>query len=363
VATAVAAAVRPGEVAVEDLRKSYGPVQAVAGVSLRAQPAEFLALLGPSGSGKTTILMTVAGFEHPTSGRVLLNGEDATWAPAHRRNLGMVFQRTTLFPHMTVAENVAFPLKMRGVPARDRRAQAEEALATVRLGGYGARLPHQLSGGQQQRVALARAIVYRPPVLLMDEPLSALDKALREEMQLEIKRLQRALGITVVFVTHDQTEALTMADRIAVLDGGRLQQLGTPWELYERPASLFVAGFIGQASFIAGRAEGAAAAGRPVRLVAPGGIALTGIAAGPVAAGQPVQLAVRPERVRPQAGGLPARVAETIYAGAETACVLEMPGGAGLRMRLAAGEAVPGPGATLAVAWRAEDARVFGEEA
>ncbi len=359
----MAAAVRPGEVAIEDLRKSYGPVQAVAGVSLRAQPSEFLALLGPSGSGKTTILMTVAGFEHPTSGRVLLNGEDATWVPPHRRNLGMVFQRTTLFPHMTVAENVAFPLKMRGVPTRERSALAREALETVRLAGYGARLPHQLSGGQQQRVALARAIVYRPPVLLMDEPLSALDKALREEMQLEIKRLQRALGITVVFVTHDQTEALTMADRIAVLDGGRLQQIDTPWELYERPASLFVAGFIGQASFIQGRAEGAAAAGGPVRLLTPDGIVLSGIAAGPIAAGQQVQFAVRPERVRPKAGGVAARVAETIYAGAETACMLEMPGGATLRMRMVAGDAVPRPGETLAVGWREEDARVFGAEA
>ncbi len=361
-ATAAAVAVRPGEVAVEDLRKSYGQVQAVAGVSLRAQPAEFLALLGPSGSGKTTILMTVAGFEHPTSGRVLLNGEDATWAPPHRRNLGMVFQRTTLFPHMSVAENVAFPLKMRGVPAGDRRARAEEALATVRLGGYGDRLPHQLSGGQQQRVALARAIVYRPPILLMDEPLSALDKALREEMQLEIKRLQRALGVTVVFVTHDQTEALTMADRIAVLDGGRLQQLGTPWELYERPSGLFVAGFIGQASFVAGRAEAAAASGRPVRMLTPDGIALSGTAAVPIAAGQPVQLAVRPERVRPEPGGIPARVAETIYAGAETSCVLAMPCGTTLRMRMTAGEAVPRPGETLELGWRAEDARVFGAE-
>jgi putative spermidine/putrescine transport system ATP-binding protein/mannopine transport system ATP-binding protein len=347
---------RLGEVAVEDLRKSYGPVAAVAGVSLRAEPAEFLALLGPSGSGKTTILMTVAGFEHPTSGRVLLNGTDATWQPAHKRNLGMVFQRTTLFPHMSVAENVAFPLKMRGVAASERRAQAEQALATVRLGGYGARLPHQLSGGQQQRVALARAIVYRPPVLLMDEPLSALDAALREEMRLEIKHLQRALGITVVFVTHDQIEALTMADRIAVLDHGRLQQVGAPFELYERPASPFVAGFIGQASFLEGRAEAAAPDGGTLRLQ---GTALEGTAVGGIAAGAAVRLAVRPERVRPDAAGIAARVAETVYAGAETACLLELPDGATLRMRLAAGEAVPRPGEALRVGWRAEDARVF----
>ena len=347
---------RQGEVAIEDLRKSYGTVAAVAGVSLRAEPAEFLALLGPSGSGKTTILMTIAGFEHPSEGRVRLNGEDATWLPAHRRNLGMVFQRTTLFPHMSVAENVAFPLKMRGMAASARRAQAEEALATVRLGGYGGRLPHQLSGGQQQRVALARAIVYRPPVLLMDEPLSALDAALREEMRLEIKRLQKALGITVVFVTHDQAEALTMADRIAVLDHGRLQQVGTPWELYERPTSPFVAGFIGQASFVKGAAEADAPDGAVLRL---SGTALSGTAVGVIRAGAPVRLAVRPERVRPDAAGVAARVAETVYAGAETACLLELPDGAALRMRLAAGEAVPRPGETLAIAWRPEDARVF----
>jgi putative spermidine/putrescine transport system ATP-binding protein/mannopine transport system ATP-binding protein len=351
-----------GEVAVEDLRKAYGSVEAVAGVSLRAQPAEFLALLGPSGSGKTTILMTIAGFEHPSAGRVLLNGEDATWAPSHRRNLGMVFQRTTLFPHMSVADNVAFPLKMRGVPSAERARRAREALATVRLDGYGDRLPHQLSGGQQQRVALARAIVYRPPILLMDEPLSALDKALREEMQLEIKRLQRALGVTVVFVTHDQAEALTMADRIAVLDHGRLQQLGSPRELYEQPASLFVAGFIGQASQIAGRAAHGAEAGAIVGLGGPEGTALHGIAVGAIAAGQPVRLAVRPERVRPDGAGLAARVGETIYAGAETACLLDLPGGEVIRMRIGAGEAVPQPGETLAIGWRAEDARVFAAE-
>jgi putative spermidine/putrescine transport system ATP-binding protein/mannopine transport system ATP-binding protein len=245
---------------------------------------------------------------------------------------------------------------MRGVATADRRARAEEALVTVRLGGYGARLPHQLSGGQQQRVALARAIVYRPPVLLMDEPLSALDAALREEMRLEIKRLQKALGITVVFVTHDQAEALTMADRIAVLDHGRLQQVGTPTELYERPTSAFVAGFIGQASFLEGVAEADAPDGAVLQL---GGTALAGTAVGPIRAGAQVRLAVRPERVRPDAAGLAARVAETVYAGAETACLLELPGGATLRMRLGAGEAVPRPDEALAVAWRPEDARVF----
>jgi ABC-type Fe3+/spermidine/putrescine transport system ATPase subunit len=350
---------RTGEVAVEALRKTFGPVVAVDGVSLGAEPAEFLALLGPSGSGKTTILMTLAGFEHPTAGRVRLNGEDATWWPAHRRNIGMVFQRTTLFPHMSVADNVAFPLKMRGVPGRERRARAEQALATVRLAGYGERLPSQLSGGQQQRVALARAIVYSPPILLMDEPLSALDKALREEMQLEIKRLQRALGITVVFVTHDQTEALTMADRIAVLDHGRLMQVGTPQALYESPENPFVAGFIGETAFLDGRAERSAAAGGAATLRAADGSLLHGVAVAALAVGEEGQLAVRPERIRRAEDGLAAVVLETVYVGAETACLLRTGSGAQLRMRIAAGEVVPVPGETLRIAWDPAHGRIF----
>jgi putative spermidine/putrescine transport system ATP-binding protein/mannopine transport system ATP-binding protein len=350
---------RSGEVAVEALRKTFGPVVAVDDVSLTAEPAEFLALLGPSGSGKTTILMTLAGFEHPTSGRVKLNGEDATWWPAHRRNIGMVFQRTTLFPHMSVRDNVAFPLKMRGVPARERGAQADDALATVRLAGYGDRLPNQLSGGQQQRVALARAIVYRPPILLMDEPLSALDKALREEMQLEIKRLQRALGITVVFVTHDQTEALTMADRIAVLDHGRLMQVGTPQALYESPENPFVAGFIGETAFLDGVAERSADPGCPATLRAADGSLLHGTAVSALTAGRAGQLAVRPERIRRAEDGLAAEVVETVYVGAETACLLRTGFGAQLRMRIAAGMHVPAPGDTVRVAWDPAHGRIF----
>ena len=351
---------RTGEVAVEALRKTFGPVVAVDGVSLGAEPAEFLALLGPSGSGKTTILMTLAGFEHPTEGRVLLNGADATWWPAHRRNIGMVFQRTTLFPHMSVADNVAFPLKMRGVSGRERRRRAEEALGTVRLAGYGERLPSQLSGGQQQRVALARAIVYSPPILLMDEPLSALDKALREEMQLEIKRLQRALGITVVFVTHDQTEALTMADRIAVLDHGRLMQVGTPQALYESPENPFVAGFIGETAFLEGRAERSAAPGGAATLRADDGSLLPGVAVSALSLGEAGQLAVRPERIRHAEDGLAAEMLETVYVGAETACLLRTGFGAQLRMRIPAGMAVPAPGESVRVAWDPAHGRIFG---
>ena len=200
-------------VIVRDLCKSYGRDPAVKNLSLDVRRGEFLALLGPSGSGKTTLLMTIAGFDFPDSGSIEIGGKNVTWMAPNKRDLGMVFQRYTLFPHMSVLDNIAFPLRMRKVSRADREARARAALKTVRLEGYGDRKPSQLSGGQQQRVALARAVVYNPQVLLMDEPLSALDKNLREEMQVEIKHLQRQLGVTVIFVTHDQTEALTMADQ------------------------------------------------------------------------------------------------------------------------------------------------------
>uniref|UniRef100_UPI001ABCDD1E ABC transporter ATP-binding protein n=2 Tax=Comamonadaceae TaxID=80864 RepID=UPI001ABCDD1E len=248
----VAGSERVGGAGIEirGLAKRFGAVRAVDDVSLSVQPGEFLALLGPSGSGKTSILMSIAGFELPDAGSIAIDGRDVTYLPASQRNLGMVFQKYTLFPHLSVLDNVAFGLKMRGVARAERHRLAEQALATVRLEGYGKRMPAQLSGGQQQRVALARAIVYKPKVLLMDEPLSALDKNLREEMQLEIKRLQSQLGITVVFVTHDQGEALTMADRVAILNQGRIQQLDAPKALYERPRTRFVAGFIGETNFM-----------------------------------------------------------------------------------------------------------------
>ena len=354
-----------GRVAVHDLVKRYGPVAAVDGVSLEVSPGEFVALLGPSGSGKTTILMTIAGFEYPTSGRVEIGAEDVTWAPANKRNLGMVFQRYTLFPHMSVAENIAFPLKMRNVGRADRERQALAALETVRLGGYGERRPNQLSGGQQQRVALARAIVYQPKVLLMDEPLSALDRNLREEMQLEIKHLQQQLGVTVVFVTHDQTEAMTMADRVAVLDHGRLQQVGAPRALYETPATPFVAGFIGETNFLAGRAMTAAGAGDRVAVALDGGGEASAIAVDPLAAGAAVRVAVRPERVRlggVEDGTVRGTVIEAIYAGVATTCIADLGGDRRVRARIAAGmgERTRGPGEMVAVSWRAEDARAFG---
>ena len=214
--------------------KSFGAVLAVDDVSLSVASGEFLTLLGPSGSGKTTTLMMIAGFESATAGEILLGGRRLTHVPPYRRNLGMVFQHYALFPHMTVYDNLAFPLRTRGVTRAEADRRVEEALARVRLPGYGARFPAQLSGGQQQRVALARALVYGPPVLLMDEPLGALDKKLREQMQLEIKHIQRELRLTVIYVTHDQEEALTMSDRIAVMRQGRTVQLGPPEHLYEQ---------------------------------------------------------------------------------------------------------------------------------
>ncbi len=237
------------------LTKVYGDVVAADQVTLDIAPGEFITLLGPSGSGKTTTLMMVAGFVLPTAGQILVNGEDIAFRPPHKRNIGMVFQNYALFPHMTVAENIAFPLKMRKW-SRDQIQQAvREVLQLVRLPGFEERYPRQLSGGQQQRVALARALVFRPPVLLMDEPLGALDKKLREEMQLEIKHIQESTHITTIYVTHDQEEALTMSDRIAVMNAGRIEQVGTPRELYEQPVSQFVADFIGESNFLSGRLE------------------------------------------------------------------------------------------------------------
>ena len=229
----------------QGVRKSYGSVAAVAGVDLAVLEGEFFTLLGPSGSGKTTLLRLIAGFERPDQGLIELGGRDVTGVPPHLRETNTVFQDYALFPHMTVAENIAYGLKIKRLPEAERRERAERALRMVRLEGLGGRRPNQLSGGQRQRVALARAIVNEPRVLLLDEPLGALDLKLRQELQLELKRIQREVGITFVYVTHDQEEALTMSDRIAVMAGGRIEQLGPPDEVYERPATEFVAGFIG----------------------------------------------------------------------------------------------------------------------
>ena len=275
------------DLSLNGLSKHYGDFYAVREVSLTIADGEFLVLLGPSGCGKTTTLRMVAGFIEPSAGHVHLAGQDVTLLPPWKRNAGMVFQSYALFPHMTVAQNVAFGLEMRKLPRADIERRVEEALALVRLGGYGGRLPRQLSGGQQQRVALARALAIRPDVLLLDEPLSNLDAKLRQEVRVEIRELQRQLGLTTVMVTHDQEEALTMADRLVVMNEGSVRQVGSQRDLYERPADRFVAGFVGRTTFLAGTVEA------PGRFRSDGGLALACAGGSP---GRAV-LSLRPERI------------------------------------------------------------------
>ncbi|HSE55479.1 MAG TPA: ABC transporter ATP-binding protein [Nocardioidaceae bacterium] len=245
---------RSPAISLRGLTKTFGSVVAVDGIDLDIADGEFFSMLGPSGSGKTTVLRMVAGFETPSAGSITLGGADVTGEPPFARDVNTVFQDYALFPHMSVLDNVEYGLRVKRVHRADRRTRALDALRTVRLEGYGDRRPHELSGGQRQRVALARALVNRPKVLLLDEPLGALDLKLRREMQIELKALQREVGITFVFVTHDQEEALTMSDRIAVFNAGRIEQVATPIELYERPATGFVAGFVGTSNLIEGEA-------------------------------------------------------------------------------------------------------------
>lgn len=254
--TAAQAAQADPAVELVDVVKHYGQARALDGITLRLAPGELVALLGPSGCGKTTALRSLAGLERIDGGRISIAGADVSRVPTNRRDLGMVFQSYSLFPHLTVQRNVEFGLRMRGVPARERAARSVESLELVGLGHLGARYAHQLSGGQQQRVALARALVTRPRVLLLDEPLSALDAKVRVGLRDEIRRIQTELGITTVFVTHDQEEALAVADRVAVMREGRIEQIGTPLELYTRPATAFVADFVGLSNRVPGRMEG-----------------------------------------------------------------------------------------------------------
>ena len=322
------------------LRKSFGTVEAVAGIDLDIADGEFFSMLGPSGSGKTTVLRLVAGFELPTAGTVELAGRDVSRLPPYDRDVNTVFQDYALFPHMTVRQNVEYGLRVRKVPRARRRERAVEALHTVRLDGFGERRPTELSGGQRQRVALARALVNRPAVLLLDEPLGALDLKLREEMQVELKAIQRDVGITFVFVTHDQQEALTMSDRIAVFDHGRIEQVGTPAEVYERPGTPFVAGFVGTSNL------------------------LTGPTARSVL-GRDGVFSVRPEKIRldgppPSADevGAAGRIAEVVYAGAVTRFVVDLNGGGRLvairqNQDPPAAESAELRGKPVRLAWRA----------
>jgi spermidine/putrescine ABC transporter ATP-binding subunit len=279
-----------------NVSKFFGDVKAVDNVSLSIQHGEFLTLLGPSGSGKTTSLNMIAGFEIPDRGEILLENDDITTVAPNNRGIGMVFQNYALFPHMTVYDNIVFPLKMRKTPGNQAHQAVKETLELVKLPGFESRYPHQLSGGQQQRIALARAIVFKPKILLMDEPLGALDKKLRDHMRLEIKHLQESLDITVIYVTHDQEEALTMSDRIAIMNEGKIIQLNTPVALYESPANLFVAGFIGESNFLKGKI--AETSGGRSAVETDEGLKVWVAKFNDASPGEDVSVAIRPEKIQ-----------------------------------------------------------------
>ena len=353
-------------VAFVGVSKSYdGQAMAVAQLDLGIDRGEFVTFLGPSGSGKTTSLMMLAGFETPSSGDILIGGRSVRRVPPHRRNIGVVFQHYALFPHMTVGENVEFPLSVRGIGREEARRKADRALDLVRLGGYARRRPGELSGGQQQRVALARALVFDPDLVLMDEPLGALDKQLREQLQLEIKHIHDGLGVTIVYVTHDQSEALTLSDRIAVFKDGRVEQVGSPAEIYERPTRAFVASFIGESNRLDGTVR--STDGRYCLVETTGGLRIRALAAGGIGVGERTTLSVRPERVA-LAGTdealdnrLTAQVEELIYHGDHVRTRLVLPGVRGFVVKVpnAAGAVPLAPGASVALGWNADDCRAL----
>ena len=348
-----------GAVALEGVTKRYGAETVVADVSLAIPPGEFFTLLGPSGSGKTTTLSMLAGFVTADAGRVMLSGRDMTLVPPRGRGLGMVFQNYAIFPHLDVAENVAFPLSVKGAPKAEIATRVAEALAMVKLTGFARRYARQLSGGQQERVARARAVVAQPRVVLMDEPLGALDKNLRYHMQVEIKEISRRLGMTVIYVTHDQEEALTMSDRIAIMNHGRIAQMGPPREVYERPDSTFVAAFLGEANLLPARRGAAGVTGPGGAPLAPGAGALE------AAEGR---LFIRPEKVSIAAGapeGGPNALAGTVrhasFLGNILRYEVEVAEGALVLCDApnAAGAALHAPGDPVRLQWRAEDSRLL----
>ena len=313
--------------------KRYGAFVALAPTDLTVPGGEFLTLLGPSGSGKTTLLSLIAGLSQPDGGSVKIGEADITFSAPYERDIGLVFQNYALFPHMNVEDNIAFPLKMRKMPSEEARRRVAEALDLVRLPHAAKRLPRELSGGQQQRVALARCIVYRPSIILMDEPLGALDKKLRDQMQLEIKRIHRELRTTIIYVTHDQEEAMTMSDRVCLMNAGCIEQLGTPDDLYFRPRTLFVADFLGESNLLPGRVTHIASDGLRVSLPDRDGLDEASGNGDAFRVGQPVRLMVRPQNlvVTPGAapGKLTARVTEVMVSGSLTKLYLQ-PTGAGL---------------------------------
>jgi putative spermidine/putrescine transport system ATP-binding protein len=362
------------DVELRGIAKRYGEAVAVDDVSLTVAPGELLSLLGPSGCGKTTTLRVVAGFVPPDRGRVLLKNADVTAVPPNKRDVGMLFQNYALFPHLTAADNIAFGLRMRGVPRPQRRLRVEQALELVRLGDFGQRYPRQLSGGQQQRVALARAVVIHPSVLLLDEPLSNLDAQLRHELRTEIRQLQQTLGITTIFVTHDQEEALSMSDRVVVMNHGHVEQIGSPAEIYRAPRTQFVAQFIGEANIIAGRLEPLDA--RNARLVTHTGVAFSITTNGGVSAGVTAAATLRPESLRvfgqhdprsqPYANRFQGVIETVAYLGSRTMLSVRVDAAISLRVMRQDGEANQDHGAdqlrqgeTVIIACSAEACRVI----
>jgi putative spermidine/putrescine transport system ATP-binding protein len=361
----------PVHVRFQNVSKRYGSsVLAVRNLDLDVLRGEFLTLLGPSGSGKTTALMMLAGFEEPSEGEILIDGRRIDNVPANRRGIGMVFQNYALFPHMTVAENLAFPLEVRKIARPEIEQRVNTVLDMVRLAGVGGRRPDQLSGGQQQRIAVARALIFRPSLVLMDEPLGALDKQLREQMQYEIKDIHARLGVTFIYVTHDQTEALTMSDRIAVFNAGSIQQLSDPAALYERPQTDFVASFIGENNRFTG-AFGPVEGDNAIVLLNGGALRVRAIRADAtaVAPGAPATVSVRPERIAVLANGatmpneIAALVRTVVYVGDHLRLISEAAGVGQIIVKLPNGPGLPdlAPGSEVRLGWRAEDCRVLND--
>jgi spermidine/putrescine transport system ATP-binding protein len=349
----------------DNVRKEFGDFVAVERAHFDIDRGEFFAMLGPSGCGKTTTLKMIAGFEQPTSGRVVLEGTDVSRVPPYKRNVNTVFQQYALFPHMSVIDNVRFGPRARHVSKKQYEADVRQMLEVVRLEKFAERKPKMLSGGQQQRVALARALVNFPSALLLDEPLAALDLKLREAMQFELKRIQREVGITFIFVTHDQGEALTMSDRIAVMSEGRVEQIGTPEEIYDRPATLFVAGFIGSANLLPGTVVGLDGDDRVVRLE--GGAVVRGRSDGPLTIDSPASVMLRPERLtvseQPGAEGrsLPVTVADIVFQGSSARLRGELADGTEMITNIVAGTELPflHPGSTVHLTWQPDAAYVI----